>query len=93
MIRPNIITIERNVPVPTYNTGRGRGRIKYAFVDNMEVGDSFCINGSTPDYVPINIKAHMYKLNASIRDSKQYTIRTLEGSSKNPISIRIWRTQ
>ncbi len=86
----NIITIEKNIPIPFSNRGNG-SRLKYLFVQNMEVGDSFYINGNTPDFIPATIKAHIYKLNSETQ--KTYTIRTLEGCSKNPIAIRVWRTK
>tara|TARA_R110002051_G_C8364734_1_gene442481 strand:+ start:122 stop:397 length:276 start_codon:yes stop_codon:yes gene_type:complete len=89
MTRTNIITIERNVPIPT-RPGWG-GPAKYGFINNMEVGDSFHINGNTPDFIPLNVKAHMYKLNADSRNTNKFTVRTLEGPSTEPVSIRIWR--
>ena len=88
MNNTNIITIEKGIPIPEHNWGAGI--TKYNFIEKMEIGDSFYINGTTPDYSPISVKAYMYKLNKNT--NKRYTIRTLEGKSKNPVSIRVWRT-
>ena len=83
----NIITIEKGIPLPE-PTGRG-ATIKYDFIKSMEIGDSFYINGNTPDFSPATIRSHVYGLNAET--SKKYTIRTLVGNSKNPKAIRVWR--
>ncbi len=88
MANTNVITIESNIPIPE---SRWLGNSdKYRFVNNLNVSDSFYINGNTPDYKPQNVKAHIYKLNAST--DKKYTIRTIEGTSANPVAIRVWRT-
>ena len=83
----NIITIEKNVPIPelirTDNTA------KYGFMRNLEITDSFYINGNTPDFVPVSVRAYVYGLNS--KTNRKYTIRTVEGPSKNPLSIRVWR--
>ena len=46
-IRPaletNVITIEKNIPIPDRNHHHAIS--KYHFVKNMEIGDSFKING------------------------------------------------
>tara|TARA_Y100000589_G_scaffold159909_1_gene152092 strand:- start:1028 stop:1294 length:267 start_codon:yes stop_codon:yes gene_type:complete len=85
----NVITIEKGIPIPEY-TWHGNST-KYKFIKNMDIGDSFYINGTTPDFSPVSVKAHVYKLNADTE--RKYTIRTIEGKSKNPISIRVWRTK
>ena len=87
MNNTNIITIEKNIPVPEV-IGRGSA-VKYDFMKNMEIGDSFYINGNTPDFSPGSVRSHVYGLNADT--AKKYTIRTLEGHSKNPRAIRVWR--
>ena len=62
MEKTNIITIEKNVEMPT---PRGyTSHEKYNFVEKMEVGDSFVINGNTPDFSPENTRKHMYIRNA-----------------------------
>ena len=87
----NIITIEKNVPIPTCSRGGPSRSLKYLFIENMVEGDSFYINGNTPDFLPATVKAYIYKLNSKTR--RIYTIRTLEGPSKNPLAIRVWRTK
>tara|TARA_R100000808_G_scaffold22392_1_gene48693 strand:+ start:706 stop:975 length:270 start_codon:yes stop_codon:yes gene_type:complete len=87
MTNTNVITIEKGIPVPEV-IGRG-SKIKYDFIKTMEVGDSFYINGNTPDFNPTTVKQHIYKQNATT--PYRYTVRTLSGSSKNPKSIRVWR--
>ena len=87
MQNTNIITIESNIPIPAL-MGRN-GVDKYGFVRTLEITNSFHINGNTPDFKPVSVRAHIYKLN--ITTDRKYTIRTLEGPSVNPISIRVWR--
>ena len=89
MNNTNIITIEKNIPIP--ETSWGGSAIKYSFIESMEVTDSFSINGNTPDFTPISVKAHVYKLNSDT--DKKYTIRTIQGTSAEPVEIRIWRTE
>ena len=89
MNEPNIITIEKNVPIPDLTWGCSK--IKYSFVERMEVGDSFYINGVTPDFTPLSVKAHMYKLNSET--DRTYTVRTVEGTSQDAKAVRVWRTK
>ncbi len=86
--KPNIITIEKNIPIPELRTGCDR--LKYIFLNNMEVGDSFCINGNTPDYSPKAVRSHIYGKH-SVKNKTKYTVRTLSGDSNDPTAIRIWR--
>jgi hypothetical protein len=91
----NIITIEKNVPIPELTRGPGSCG-KYKFVEeNMEVGDSFVVNGNTPDITPRALKSWVYNrkrkaTKLSLR-RRAYAIRTLSGTCSNPISIRVWR--
>ena len=88
MPNTNVITIESNVPIPV---SRWLGNsTKYNFVNNLNVSDSFYINGNTPDYNPVSVRAYIYKLNSD--SGRKYTIRTISGPSKAPNSIRVWRT-
>ena len=94
MSRTNVVTIEKNIPIPDAHPRSLHG--KYDFVNNMEIGDSFVINGNTPDITPKAIKCWIYNQRTkgktiSLR-RRRYTMRTLIGSSTNPVSIRIWRT-
>ena len=88
MAKMNIITIEKNIPIPSELNGRGCSE-KYNFIQDMEVNDSFKINGVTPDFSPIGVRAHVYGLNTST--NRNYTIRTIKGVSANPEAIRVWR--
>ena len=84
----NIITIEKNIPIPAIVNGRGCAE-KYNFIQTMEIDDSFKINGVTPDFSPVGVRAHVYGLNSTT--DRNYTIRTIEGLSSNPDAIRVWR--
>ena len=88
MNNPNVITIEKNVPIPELTWGSSA--IKYRFMESMEVTDSFSINGNTPDFTPISVRAYVYGLNSNT--DRTYTIRTIRGVSDSPVEIRIWRT-
>ena len=84
----NIITIEKNIPIPPVVWERANPE-KYNFIHSMEVGDSFKVNGNTPNFFPTTVRSHIYGINS--KGKKQFTIRTLEGCSQNPIAIRVWR--
>ena len=89
----NVITIDKNVPLPV---AMGRGLTgKYDFILDIEVGDSFVINGNTPDITPRAIKCWVYnqprKGKTTSARNRKYACRTLGGTSTNPTSIRIWR--
>ena len=86
----NIITIEKNIPIPELRVGCDS--LKYMFLSNMEVGDSFCINGNTPDYSPKGVRSYIYGKHSN-KDITRYTVRTIKGDSDNPRAIRIWRVQ
>ena len=86
----NVITIEKNIPMPLTKT-RSDVDVKYSFLHKMEVGDSFSINGSTPDFSTTGVRAFVYGQNASKIKSNRYTVRTITGPSINPTSIRVWR--
>ena len=88
-MKTNVITIEKEVPIPElrYNNGK----VKYKFLDNMEVGDSFIINGNTPDYRPKGVRQYLYGQHFKTGHKRRYTIRTLSGPNENPNSIRCWR--
>ena len=90
MKRTNVITIEKNVPIPAIIHPRGCAE-KYNFIQGMEVNDSFKINGGTPDFSPRGVRAHVYGLNSKTKLT--FTIRTIEGISSNPKSIRVWRVK
>tara|TARA_R110000824_G_scaffold41988_4_gene124297 strand:- start:478 stop:750 length:273 start_codon:yes stop_codon:yes gene_type:complete len=87
MDKVNIITIEKNVPIPAIVSSRGNAE-KYVFIDGMNIGDSFKINGNTPDFTTVGVRAHVYGLNA--KGMRKFTVRTLAGKSSNPTAIRVW---
>ena len=47
----NVITIEKNVPIPEPRVS-GCGKYRYRFLKSVEVSDSFVINGNTPGFTP-----------------------------------------
>ena len=57
----NIITIEKGVPVPTLK--HYASRVRYKFIEGMDIGDSFVINGNTPDISTIAMRSHCYGKN------------------------------
>ena len=88
-MKTNVITIEKNIPIPAITHPRGCAE-KYNFIQDMEINDSFKINGVTPDFSTIGVRAHVYGLNTNT--DRSYTIRTIKGLSVNPEAIRVWRT-
>jgi len=89
MANTNVITIETGIPIPL-SAWLGNSH-KYDFINNLNVSDSFKINGNTPDYNPVSVRAYIYKLNNNT--DRKYTIRTISGPSKAPTCIRVWRTE
>tara|TARA_Y100001951_G_C11091389_1_gene156923 strand:+ start:235 stop:525 length:291 start_codon:yes stop_codon:yes gene_type:complete len=86
----NVITIEKNIPVPSMKV---YGCVeKYSFLKSMDIGDSFSINGNTPDFTPAAVRSFIYGQNAN-KKTNRYTIRTTAGRSGNPSSIRVWRVK
>ena len=88
MNKVNVITIERNIPIPSVVWDKSNPE-RYTFIDTMDVGDSFKINGNTPDFSPATVRSHVYGRNS--KGLIKFTIRTLEGRSSNPTAIRVWR--
>ena len=90
----NVIRIDKNIPLPQAS-GRGGLIGKYDFILGLEEGDSFVINGNTPDITPRAIKCWVYnqprKGKTTSARNRKYACRTLGGTSTNPTSIRIWR--
>ena len=93
----NIIKIEKNIPMPI-PTQRGYGRTsRLSFIKEIEVGDSFVINGLTPDITPKSAISSVYSLATKLRKKGgQYynfrmAVKILQGNAKNPRSVRIWR--
>ena len=88
-IETNVITIEKNIPIPDRNHYNAVS--KYSFVHNMEVGESFKINGNTPDFNPKRVRQYMYNLNAKKSLAMRFTVHTIDGTGRKPKAIRVWR--
>ncbi len=87
----NVITIEKDVPIPDPIHQHNQG--KYKFMRNLEVGDSFVINGNTPDYDAARVRSYVYSNKTAARYGMRFSIRTLEGPCKKPTAIRVWRVK
>ena len=92
---PNVIKIRDNVPLPLPT--KSLQLSKYGFISTLEVGQSFEINGDTPDYKAKSLAAAAYAVASHVRNTtrkKKFTIacRTLEGTSKDPVTVGCWRT-
>tara|TARA_Y100001938_G_scaffold129472_1_gene184405 strand:+ start:129 stop:401 length:273 start_codon:yes stop_codon:yes gene_type:complete len=90
MNNTNIITIEKNIPIPKLITGFSRAR--YKFLKNMDIGDSFVINGNTPDFTPKGVRQYVYSQHSK-NNPIRYTVRTLSGPNDKPTAIRVWRVK
>tara|TARA_Y100000296_G_C5008796_1_gene174018 strand:+ start:169 stop:474 length:306 start_codon:yes stop_codon:yes gene_type:complete len=99
MITPNVIKIDKHIPIPaprTFTGGRPR-QSKFHFLKELSVGDSFEVNGNTPGLNPSHVMTACYtvasklrKLGGNLRDFR-VTCRTLEGTSLKPSKVRVWR--
>ena len=94
---PNVIEIRNNVPLPMPHASRQLS--KYGFISTLKVGQSFEINGDTPDYKASSLAPAAYAVASHVRKTttlkrdKKFAVacRTLEGTSKNPIVVGCWR--
>lgn len=76
-----MIKVEKGFPIPVVDeTIRGR-KYKYPWID-MEVGDSFLIEGATPAYVTSLIR------NRERVDGRRY-VRKAQGE----FDVRVWRVK
>ena len=87
----NVITIEKNVPIPEPRVAGG-GKYRYRFLKSVEIGDSFVINGNTPGFTPKGVRQYLYCQHCK-KHGRRYTIRTLSGPNEKPTAIRAWRIQ
>ena len=90
----NVIHIRNNVPLPSPVMTRQLS--KYGFISMLEVGQSFEINGDTPDYNAKSLAPAAYAVAKHIRENtrhRKFTVacRTLEGTSKKPVVVGCWR--
>ena len=99
----NVIKIDKNIPLPKVtHTNR---RSDFHFLKSLEVGDSFMVNGNTPNLSPKSAMTACYSLAKKYRDLSvkggsdyqlrnfRISIRTQEGTSLKPKSVRIWRVR
>ena len=94
---PNVIKIRDNVPLPTPTMSMQLS--KYGFISMLEVGQSFEINGDTPDYKAKSLAPAAYAVAKHVREhahtkrDKKFAIacRTLEGTCKEPVIVGCWR--
>ena len=89
MQNTNVITIESGIPIP--EVAWARTTAKYNFMDNLNVTDSFAINGNTPDFTPKGVRQHLYGKHHVKNSNRRYTIRTTSGHHSKPRAIRVWR--
>ena len=94
---PNVIEIRNNVPLPSPVMTRQLS--KYGFIGTLKIGQSFEINGDTPDYKASSLAPAAYAVASYVRKTthlkrdKKFTIacRTLEGTCKDPVIVGCWR--
>jgi len=91
-IVPKCIKIRSNVTLPPVFRN---GMLKYGFISLLEEGQSFEVNGDTPEYKPKSLSAAAYSVASHVRKTtnKNFRIscRTIEGTSTNPIRAAVWR--
>ena len=92
---PNVIEIRNNVPLPMPHASRQLS--KYGFISTLEVGESFEVNGDTPDFKAKSLAPAAYAIAKHVRTTtrnKKFTVacRTIHGTCKNPTVVGVWRT-
>ena len=92
---PNVIKIRDNVPLPAPRMTLQLS--KYGFISALEVGQSFEINGDTPDYNAKSLAPAAYAVANHVRrhtTNTKFTVscRTLKGTCKEPVIVGCWRT-
>ena len=89
---PKCIKIRNNVALPPILPKRMN---KYGFISTLEVGESFEVNGDTPDFKPQSLVAAAYSIAKRVRrtTNKDFRVacRTIEGTSTHPIVTACWR--
>ena len=94
---PNVIEIRSNVPLPMPLASRQLS--KYGFISTLKVGQSFEINGDTPNYLAKSLAPAAYAVASYVRKTtrlkrdKSFAVacRTLEGTCKEPVIVGCWR--
>jgi len=89
---PKCIKIRSNMSLPPV---RKNVMNKYGFITTLEVGESFEVNGDTPDYKAKSLAPAAYSVASQYRKTtnKNFKVacRTIEGTSSNPIRSACWR--
>ena len=94
----NIIKIEKNIPIPQIRWGDGKVS-RLNFIKDLDIGDSFVINGQTPDITPLSALnaayslAHKLRKEGGINFNFKVTCRVIDGSHSKPKAVRIWRVR
>ena len=94
----NIIKIEKNIPIPEVRWGDGKVS-RLNFIKDLDIGDSFVINGQTPDITPLSALNAAYSLAHKLRKEGgetfnfKVTCRVIDGSHSKPKAVRIWRVR
>tara|TARA_E500000305_G_scaffold65652_1_gene52269 strand:+ start:68 stop:343 length:276 start_codon:yes stop_codon:yes gene_type:complete len=91
MNNTTVITIEKNIPIPSRR--HGVDSFKYKFLKQMDIGDSFVVDEATPDFTPATLRQFLYSQHAKKHNRRRYTVVTLQGDHDHPSSIRVWRVQ
>ena len=90
---PACIKIRNNVDLPPVYRPMLN---KYGFISLLEIGQSFEVNGDTPDYKAKSLAPAAYTIASHVRKTtnKRFKVacRTIEGTSTNPIRSACWRT-
>ena len=92
---PTEILIRNNVPLPCPE--RGNTYSKYGFISTLNVGESFEVNGDTPEFKAKSLAPAAYAIAKHIRTTtrnKKFTVacRTVHGTCKEPTVVGCWRT-
>ena len=89
---PKCIKIRSNVSLPPVFRSMMN---KYGFISLLEVGESFEVNGDTPEYRAKSLAPAAYTVASHVRKttnrSFKVACRTIEGTSSEPIRSAGWR--
>ena len=91
MNNTTVITIEKNIPIPSRR--HGVDSFKYKFLKQMDIGDSFVVDEATPDFTPATLMQVLYSQHAQKHNRSRYTVVTLQRDHDHPSSIRVWSVQ
>ena len=90
---PKCIKIRSNVELPPAFKMTSH---RYEFITDMKVGESFEVNGDTPEYKAKSLAPAAYTVASHVRNTTnkdfKVAVRTIEGTSSDPIIAAVWRT-